>query len=164
MKERAKMGNRQHLSVAYWQSPIGIIALEADTDVLVSLQFVSGTEGRHRDIVTSHPVLKQTISQLHRYFKGDLKTFDLPLSVSGTSFQSDVWHALGTIPYGEIRCYKDIATLVGRPKSYRAVGMANSKNPIAIVIPCHRVVGADGDLIGYSGGIERKKFLLELEK
>jgi len=102
--------------------------------------------------------------QLEEYFAGKRRKFDLPLDPQGTQFQRLVWNALLKIPYGETRSYKQIAQMVGNPKACRAVGMANNKNPIWIVIPCHRVIGADGSLTGYGGGLEMKQRLLELEK
>lgn len=101
--------------------------------------------------------------QLTEYFSGDRTEFDLPLSLHGTEFQQKVWNALREIPYGETRTYKEIAEIVGSPKGCRAVGMANNRNPIAIVIPCHRVIGNNGSLTGYAGGLELKEYLLELE-
>ncbi|MGI5986148.1 MAG: methylated-DNA--[protein]-cysteine S-methyltransferase [Clostridiales bacterium] len=103
-------------------------------------------------------------SQLNEYFSGKRKNFDLPLEPLGTEFQKKVWAALSEIPYGDTRSYKDIADRVGSPKAARAVGGANNKNPLIIVIPCHRVIGANGDLVGYGCGLDMKRFLLELEK
>lgn len=102
--------------------------------------------------------------QLEEYFAGKRKTFDLPLAPKGTDFQQRVWKALQEIPYGETRTYGEIAAAVGNPKAARAVGMANNRNPIGIIVPCHRVVGANGKLVGYAGGMEKKEWLLELEK
>jgi methylated-DNA-[protein]-cysteine S-methyltransferase len=113
---------------------------------------------------TATAILNSTIRQLEEYFAGQRKAFDLPLAPDGTEFQRKVWQALLTIPYGETRSYRDIAEIIGCPKGYRAVGMANNRNPITIIIPCHRVIGADGSLVGYGSGIERKVYLLELEK
>lgn len=102
--------------------------------------------------------------QLTEYFSGKRKEFDLPLEPQGTEFRKKVWAALTEIPYGETRSYKDIAERIGNPKACRAVGGANNKNPISIIIPCHRVVGADGSLVGYGGGLDKKTMLLELER
>lgn len=102
-------------------------------------------------------------TQLEEYFAGERRAFDLPLAPKGTAFQQKVWRALTEIPYGETRTYGEIAAAIGNPKAARAVGMANNKNPIGILIPCHRVIGADGKLVGYAGGMEKKAFLLELE-
>ena len=102
--------------------------------------------------------------QLQAYFKRDLQQFDLPLAPVGTPFQRKVWQALRTIPYGELASYKSIATMVGNPKAVRAVGGANAKNPIPIIIPCHRVIGGDGSLTGFGGGLATKQHLIELER
>ena len=110
------------------------------------------------------PLILQCKKQLEEYFAGERKAFDLPLAPKGTAFQQKVWKALTEIPYGETRTYGEIAAAVGNPKGARAVGMANNKNPIGIIIPCHRVVGANGKLVGYAGGMEKKAFLLELER
>ena len=103
-------------------------------------------------------------NQLEEYFAGKRKNFDIPLAPKGTEFQQKVWKALTEIPYGETRTYGEIAAVIGNPKAARAVGMANNKNPIGIIVPCHRVVGANGKLVGYAGGMEKQEFLLELEK
>lgn len=110
------------------------------------------------------PLLKMAAEQLREYFEGERKDFNLPLSPVGTKFQLKVWKALQTIPYGETRSYRQVAEIIGNPKACRAVGMANNRNPIAIIIPCHRVIGADGNLVGYGGGLDLKQQLLDLEK
>ena len=102
--------------------------------------------------------------QLTEYFAGKRKSFDLPFELEGTDFRKKVWAALAEIPYGETRSYKDVACAIGKPKACRAVGGANNKNPISIIIPCHRVIGADGSLVGYGGGLEKKTMLLDLER
>lgn len=109
-------------------------------------------------------LIKEAHQQLSEYLKGERKEFDLPLNPKGTDFQKRVWRALCDIPYGETRSYKQIAEAIGNSKAVRAVGMANNRNPITIVVPCHRVIGADGKLVGYGGGLEMKEFLLRLEK
>jgi methylated-DNA-[protein]-cysteine S-methyltransferase len=109
------------------------------------------------------PLIKMTAAQLFEYFDGERTEFDVPLALSGTDFQRAVWRALQTIPYGQTRSYKDIAAIVGNPKACRAVGMANNRNPVAIIVPCHRVIGHDGSLTGYAGGLSIKKRLLSLE-
>lgn len=108
-------------------------------------------------------LLKTAAEQLKEYLAGNRQTFDLPLDPRGTEFQKAVWNALLDIPFGEIRSYKHVAEAIGNPKACRAVGMANNKNPILIVIPCHRVIGSDGSLVGYGGGIDLKEKLLKLE-
>ena len=110
------------------------------------------------------PLIKNAAKQLEEYFRGKLKVFDLPLAFHGTQFKEKVWKALQTIPYGETRSYGEIAAIIKKPKASRAVGMANHNNPISIIIPCHRVIGHDGSLTGYAGGLELKKKLLELEQ
>lgn len=109
------------------------------------------------------PVLEAAASQLDAYFAGELTTFDLPLTLEGTGFQRTVWSALRDIPYGKTISYGELARRIGQPSAFRAVGLANGRNPVSIVVPCHRVIGADGSLTGYGGGMERKRFLLGLE-
>jgi methylated-DNA-[protein]-cysteine S-methyltransferase len=110
------------------------------------------------------PLIKKAATQIEEYLNGKRKKFSLPLAMHGTEFQMDVWRALQTIPYGETRSYKEIAELVHRPKAVRAVGMANHRNPISIIVPCHRIIGHNGSLTGYGGGLPLKKYLLELEQ
>jgi methylated-DNA-[protein]-cysteine S-methyltransferase len=110
------------------------------------------------------PVLAAAVSQLRDYFAGTLTGFDLPLALEGTDFQRTVWAALQAIPYGARISYGELARRIGLPSASRAVGLANGRNPVSIVVPCHRVVGADGRLTGYGGGLDRKRFLLELEQ
>ena len=109
-------------------------------------------------------LIKRMAEEIEEYFAGKRRSFDIPLSMSGTDFQRSVWKALQTIPFGETRSYKDIATQIGNPKACRAVGMANNKNPVAIVVPCHRVIGQDGSMTGYAGGISVKEYLLDVER
>lgn len=112
---------------------------------------------------TAHPTLLKAETQLREYFAGNRTCFDLPLDFTGTEFQKKVWSALLTIPFGETRSYADIARKVGSPRAMRAVGAANGRNPISIVAPCHRVIGANGELTGFAGGLAAKKYLLDLE-
>ncbi|MCI5679605.1 MAG: methylated-DNA--[protein]-cysteine S-methyltransferase [Bacteroidales bacterium] len=109
-------------------------------------------------------LIRKCKQELDEFFEGKRKTFDLPLAPEGTAFQKRVWDALREIPYGETRTYKDIAIAVDSPKGFRAVGMANNKNPIAIMVPCHRVIGTNGKLVGYAAGMEIKTWLLALEQ
>jgi len=111
----------------------------------------------------SNAILDATRAQLGEYFSGSRKDFDLPLALQGTAFQQDVWRTLATIPYGETISYAQLARRVGKPTAMRAVGAANGRNPLPIVLPCHRVIGADGSLTGFGGGLPTKQFLLELE-
>lgn len=122
------------------------------------------TQDKEIGIKRETPMIQEAAYQLTQYFEGERRTFDIPLSLHGTEFQQKVWKALCDIPYGETCTYKDIAEKIGIPKGCRAVGMANNRNPIAIVIPCHRVIGVNGSLIGYAGGLDLKEYLLELEK
>ena len=110
------------------------------------------------------PLIQKAVAQIKEYFEGKRKQFNLPLVMHGTEFQMAVWQALQKIPYGETRSYKEIAVSIGRPKAVRAVGMANNRNPISIIVPCHRVIGHDGKLVGYGGGLPLKQYLLELER
>lgn len=109
-------------------------------------------------------LVRETEEQLEQYFMGKRKAFELPLKMQGTEFQKQVWRELLKIPYGETRCYSEIARLIQNPHAVRAVGIANHRNPLAVVVPCHRVIGKDGALTGYAGGLERKRMLLDLEK
>jgi len=112
----------------------------------------------------SHPLLQESVRQLSFYFAGKLREFDIPLEFEGTEFQRRVWHSLTQIPYGATRSYGELAATIGAPTAVRAVGAANGANPLAIVVPCHRVIGTNGKLVGYGGGLPLKKRLLELER
>lgn len=145
-----------------YKFPIGEMYIACDKQGITLINItpkisLDGIESRNE-------LLDEAAKQLNEYFKGQRKIFDLPLNPQGTGFQKQVWQALCKVPYGETRSYKDIAEMINNPKACRAVGMANNKNPIAIVVPCHRIVGANGKLIGYANGLEIKKYLLNLEK
>ena len=145
---------------AVMNSPLGLLTLKASEKGLSAIHFGS--------VVPSHAVVdfyahRENLKQLQEYFDGERMAFDLPLDIEGTPFQLAVWKELQNIPYGETRTYGEIARQIGKPGAARAVGMANHENPVAIVIPCHRVVGSDGSLTGYAGGLDLKKKLLELE-
>ena len=137
------------------------LALEANAAALTAIRF-HASAGRGSDGEAS-PLLLEAASRIRAYFEGKLRVFDLPLDPSGTEFQKRVWAELQKIPFGETRSYRDIACALGSPNYVRAVGAANGANPLPIVIPCHRVIGAGGDLVGYGGGLELKKRLLEIE-
>lgn len=149
-------------------SPVGELTLVADAKGLAAILWENDRPGRVRlGALTEdagHPVLLETERQLGEYFAGMRTTFDVPLSFSGSDFQKSVWRALLTIPFGETRSYGEIARQVGKPSASRAVGAANGRNPVSIIAPCHRVVGATGKLTGFAGGLEAKAFLLALEK
>ena len=133
---------------------------ERITDVHFAKSFVPPSE-YSREETSLH---QKAAEQLREYFEGRRKVFDLPLAPVGTEFQMRCWDALLEVPYGETRSYGDIARAAGSPKGFRAVGMANNRNPIAMIIPCHRIIGSDGKLVGYGGGLDIKVFLLELER
>ena len=155
------------LSYLYMDSPVGQLQLVADADALVAILWDNEQPNRVKlaDLTEdqNHAILLQTRQQLHEYFEGQRRHFDLPLAFSGTEFQKKVWQALLDIPYGETRSYKQIAEQVGNVKAVRAVGAANGKNPISIVAPCHRVIGASGKLVGFAGGLDKKEILLQIE-
>lgn len=147
------------------ESPIGPLTLTARDGVLTD---VSMHQQRHLspppdDAVNDDTWFKDVADQLDAYFAGELLTFDLEFNLRGTPFQRSVWQALCDIPYGETISYGELARRVGNPNASRAVGLANGRNPVAIIVPCHRVIGADGSLTGYGGGLERKTWLLEHE-
>ena len=149
-----------NLSFCVINTPIGPVRLEADGEGLTGLVFLDNGDPTAPD----GPVLEEAARQLAEYFRGARKVFDLPLRPIGTEFQLRVWRALREIPFGETRTYGDIARRLGRPGAARAVGMANHRNPLPVFIPCHRVVGANGALTGYAGGLMRKRALLQLER
>ncbi|UQA56187.1 methylated-DNA--[protein]-cysteine S-methyltransferase [Polyangium aurulentum] len=148
------------------ESPLGPLRLVANDDALtgVYLPDHKGMPPLGARAIASHPVLERARAQLSAYFAGRRAAFDLPLAMAGTPFQREVWDALTTIPLGETRAYADLAARLGRPAAVRAVGAANGKNPISIIVPCHRVVGKSGALTGYAGGMEAKRWLLEHER
>jgi len=155
-----------HLTI---DSPVGPLRLRSDGDHLTGVFFA---EHRHAPDDLGDPVpaeqapevLRAAAQQLGEYFEGSRTGFDLPLAAAGTDFQQRVWAQLRTIPYGETWSYGELARALGQPGASRAVGLANGRNPLSIVVPCHRVVGSDGSITGYGGGVERKQTLLELER
>lgn len=155
------------LSFMEMASPVGLLKLVAHDTALVAVLWENEDPKRVRlaELIEDkkHPILLETQKQLNEYFSGQRKVFDLPLDFEGTEFQQKVWQALLTIPFGETRSYKQIAEQIGNVKAVRAVGAANGKNPISIIAPCHRVVGANGKLVGFAGGLENKDILLKLE-
>jgi methylated-DNA-[protein]-cysteine S-methyltransferase len=147
-------------------SPIGELLILGDDESVHGL-LINGDgdfDERKLDLIRDQELFDGTIRQLDEYFAGERDAFDLPLEPQGTEFQRSVWNALAAIPFGETRSYGQIAAKVGRPKAARAVGMANNRNPIAVIVPCHRVIGAGGALVGYAGGLERKTWLLDHER
>ena len=143
-----------------YETVLGSVTFVEEDGALLAISTHRTFEGIEQET----PLIKDAYRQLSEYLKGERKGFDLPLLIKGTTFQQQVWNALLEIPYGETRSYKQIAVAIGNPKAVRAVGMANNRNPLLIVVPCHRVIGANGKLVGYGAGIEKKEFLLRLEK
>lgn len=140
------------------ETPIGPLRLSAEDGRLTRVEFSPSAEAR-----SGEPVLLEAEAQLRAYFAGELRGFELPLAPRGTDFQLSVWDALLEIPYGATTTYSELAAAIGRPSACRAVGAANGRNPLAVIVPCHRVIGAAGALTGYGGGLERKQVLLALE-
>jgi len=156
-----------HYSKTIW-SPVGELTLVADERGLAAVLWENDRPDRVRlgalNERADHPVLVETERQLGEYFAGERRSFDVPLSFAGTDFQKRVWAALLAIPFGETRSYGEIADQLGAPGASRAVGAANGRNPISIIAPCHRVVGSTGKLTGFAGGLDAKRFLLDLEQ
>ena len=144
-------------------SPLGLLRLYAHADELVAVHLPTSDEPELPATRATSPVLAATAAQLAEYFTGRRRDFDLPLAPRGTGFQEIVWRALTAIPFGATRSYGEIARAIGRPAASRAVGAANGRNPIAIIVPCHRVIGASGELTGYGGGLPAKRWLLAHE-
>lgn len=150
------------------QSPVGELLISSDGEALTGLAMEVQRHGPERSAdwieAPELPVLQRAVDQMELYFAGRLTVFDLPLAARGTDFQKSVWDELVRIPFGETISYGELATRIGNPSASRAVGLANGRNPIGIIVPCHRVIGAGGSLTGYGGGLERKQTLLEHEK
>lgn len=140
-------------------SPVGHLRIEEDSCAITSVKRTADAF-----IPPQTPLLAECVRQLEAYFAGTLTAFDLPLRLDGTAFRTKVWQALRSIPYGETRSYGQLAAIIGQPGASRAVGGANHHNPISIIVPCHRVIGSDGSLTGYGGGLDMKEWLLEHER
>lgn len=149
-------------SVHIFETKVGRICIIENGTEITNLDFCDDII--EEVVQNDTPLIRETKQQLDDYFDGKRKDFDLPLGPNGTEFQQKVWNALRNIPYGETRCYSEIAQIVGNAKASRAVGLANNRNPISIIIPCHRVIGKSGKLVGYGGGLEKKEILLNIEK
>lgn len=149
--------------IKYYDTPFKRVKIVEEENKIIRISF-DEEENLGEFELKNTLLLNQATNQLDEYFEGKRKRFDLPLNPNGTEFMIKVWKALEEIPYGETVSYKQIAEKIGNSKASRAVGMANNKNPIPIIIPCHRVIGANGKLVGYALGLEMKKLLLELEK
>ncbi len=156
-----------NLFYKFVDSPVGKLKLVASEKGLVAILWENDDPQRVRlnDLTedASHPMIQMAEKQIQEYFNGNRKAFSIPLDMRGTSFQKNVWEALLAIPFGETRTYGDLAKKLGAPAASRAVGAANGRNPISIVVPCHRVIGASGKLTGFAGGLETKAHLLGLE-
>ncbi len=146
-----------------YEFPLGFLWLAAEGEVLTHVAF-EGDQPLEGQKTECTPLLAEAARQLDEYFTGQRRDFDLPLEPRGTPFQRRVWREVMAIPYGKTRSYKDVAVNIDNPKAVRAIGLANGRNPIAIIIPCHRVIGSSGKLTGYGGGLEVKQFLLDLEQ
>lgn len=162
--ESIKLKEKQYkglkiMNCAIYEFPFGLLKIGYKRDSLVLLKKIDGTS----DCGKKKEFTDLVYEEVMEYLDGKRKTFDIKYEINGTEFQKKVWKEFTKIPYGETRTYKEIAVAVGNPKASRAVGMANNKNPIAIIVPCHRVIGSDGKLVGYAGGLDMKKFLLDLE-
>lgn len=150
----------------YYSSPIGKLLLVGENSTLERLYFQNKIDNAKlgEDFEENARVFKEVIEQLTQYFSGERRSFDLPLAPDGTDFQQRVWCELQQVPYGETTNYGEIAARMGNPRACRAVGLANGRNPIPIIIPCHRIIGKDGSLTGFGGGLKVKKQLLSLEE
>lgn len=148
---------------SHYQSPIGLIEIKASDAGLLSVFFIDEVKEENTNGIIGNDITKQTSKYLAEYFAGNCHTFDVPLAPVGTTFQQQVWKELVKVPFGKTDTYSSIANKLNNPLSVRAVGAANGKNPISIIVPCHRIIGASGHLTGYAGGLWRKEFLLNLE-
>ena len=158
-KDQKKQRMNPESFCGYYESPIGLVKVLGTPEAISSIKFVEN----HRDEPLSNPTLERAIEQLSEYFDGTRHAFDLPLVMPGTPFQRAVWHELLQIPFGQTQSYQAIANAIAHPAAVRAVGAANGKNPISIIVPCHRCIGSDGSLTGYGGGLWRKGWLLRHE-
>jgi len=158
---------RPDISLVYLDSPIGRLTILADREGISEIRFPNRAESLSPAAAPASEKgeewLALAIEQLNAYFEGRLKVFDLPLSINGSDFQKQTWAQLQTIAYGSTASYGDIASAMGKPKAARAVGMANNKNPMPIIIPCHRIIGSNGSLTGFAGGLDTKRWLLKHE-
>ena len=148
----------------YAYEGVGKLGIGAESEKITDLYFERSSISRTDISLEETPLHREASRQLEEYLSGRRKIFDLPLAPKGTDFQMRCWEALLQVPYGETRSYGDIARSVGSPRGFRAVGMANNRNPIAIIIPCHRIIGSDGKLVGFGGGLDVKAFLLDMER
>jgi len=143
----------------YYESPIGLVEIGGTSAAITELDFVES----YREKTRSHPLVGKALKQISEYFERGRRKFTIEISFAGTEFQMQVWRELLRVPFGHVYSYKDIALAIDNPKAVRAVGAANGRNPISIIVPCHRIIGSDGTLTGYGGGLWRKEWLLEHE-
>jgi methylated-DNA-[protein]-cysteine S-methyltransferase len=160
-----KKNNSDERAVAFTivKSPIDDLLLVADDTALIGLYFAGLSPNSDWTRNSSHPILQKTATQLADYFAGKLKTFSIPTRLDGTEFQKKIWYEIARIPYGKTVSYSDLAISAGNPQAIRAAGTSTGRNPISIIVPCHRVVGKNGAMCGFGGGLPRKQFLLNLE-
>ena len=147
--------------LTYYQSPIGVMEIVGSREHIVTVNFVDQARAGDDDLPAC---IQECVRQIDEYFKGNLKEFSLKLQMQGTDFQKTVWQQLTKVAYGQTASYRQIAAAIGNPAASRAVGNANGKNPISIIVPCHRIIGTDGSLTGYGGGLWRKAWLLGHER
>ena len=168
LKQIMTTGKRIMKSYNTIKTPMGDLMLVANTSELIGLYFAGcdhiPAELKQWKRDARHPILRQANVQLQEYFKGKRTEFSLPLHVTGTDFQERVWRQIALVPYGKTISYADLAHKAGKPKAVRAAGTNTGRNPLSIVIPCHRVIGKNGGITGYAGGLDKKRYLLELEK
>jgi len=151
------------MNYQYLNSPVGRLRLVSDGASLIAIEFENQQNSIREGAERVDAVLTACCDQLKEYFAGTRRRFDIPLAPSGTAFQKSVWQALSGIPYGQLRSYRDIAEILNKSRAVRAVGAANGRNRLPIVVPCHRVIGSDGSLTGFAGGLDAKRALLKLE-
>jgi methylated-DNA-[protein]-cysteine S-methyltransferase len=167
MKQTKTTGENILNSYSIIKSPLDDLMLVVDDSALTGLYFVGSDHipapSNRWTLDAQHPVLEQAAKQLQEYFTGKRKSFSVPLRLAGTDFQRKVWREIALIPYGETINYSDLAQRAGAPQAVRAAGTATGRNPVSIIVPCHRVMGKNGDMCGFGGGLERKRYLLELE-
>lgn len=159
VKNKKELTHIKRKCIAYYSSPIGLIKVCSNGQGISALDFVNEKEGQ--DICDE--ITDSAVNQLTEYFEGKRKEFDLPVYLEGTEFQLKVWETLPKVKYGDTASYKDMAKLVDNEKASRAIGGANNKNPVGIILPCHRIIGSNGKLVGYAGGLDKKQWLLEHE-
>ena len=145
----------------FYETDLGIIGIRDNNNAITEVFY---SKSKINDHLKETPLIRECFNQLKEYFQGTRREFTIPIEAEGSEFQKKVWKALLDIPYGQTRTYKEIAIAIGNEKACRAVGMANNRNPISIIIPCHRVIGANGKLVGYGGGLDIKEKLLNIEK